>query len=140
MRKITFYSISVLLICILGTIAVSCRHQGEWNKMVWKVDNGQKANNQTYSLSAEGDIITFTCINYSSPWICDALSGYERYYPDIENNDIFNLSTDWFKAQIVGNVLRVSLEPNTTEQERTLELTVSAGDTFHTFKFKQKAE
>lgn len=138
MRKVTFYSISVLLICILGTI--SCRHQGEWNKMVWKVDNGQKANNQTYSLSAEGDIITFTCTNYSSPWICDALSESEHYYPDIENNDIFNLSADWFKAQIIGNVLRVSFEPNTTEQERTLELTVSAGDIFYTFKFKQKAE
>ena len=108
--------------------------------MVWKVDNEQKTNNQTYSLSAEGDIITFTCINYSSLWICDALSGNEHYYPDIEKNDIFNLSTDWFKAQIVGNVLRVSLEPNTTEQERTLELTVSAGDIFHTFKLKQKAE
>ena len=47
--------------------------------------------------------------------------------------------TDWFKAEISGNKLKVVFEDNDTKEERLLQLIVTVGDTFYTFRFKQFA-
>ncbi len=50
------------------------------------------------------------------------------------------ITTDWFKAEIDGNVLKVVFEANDTAEQRPLQLTVTAGDIFFEFTFKQLAE
>ena len=67
------------------------------------------------------------------------MSGEEHYFPDREKNDYHTIMADWFKAEIVGNKLTVFFEPNKESREHILSLTVTAGDIFHTFTFKQFA-
>ena len=76
---------------------------------------------------------------HSSPWIENAVSAGEYHYPPREANDYHTITADWFKAEIKGNQLKVTFEDNETAKERPLELTVTAGDIFHTFKFIQYA-
>ena len=90
-----------------------------------------------YDVSVDGGKITFVCQNYSSPWIECATSGESRYYPPRETNDYHTITADWFKAEIVGNKLSVTFDSNKDYNVRSLELSVTAGDIFYTFKFKQ---
>ena len=108
--------------------------------MKWEAVSGQKVQNGTYQISADGETITFTCKNYESPWISDAISGKECYYPNLEIDEYKKIESDWFLATMSGNQLRITFEPNNTGEDRALELCVTGGDIFYTFKFKQKAE
>ena len=92
-----------------------------------------------YNVSAAGTELTFACQNYSKPWIADALFNGKYYFPPRELNDYRTITVDWFKAEISGNKLKVVFEANQTAEERPIQLTVTAGDCFYTFKFKQFA-
>jgi hypothetical protein len=83
---------------------------------------------------------TFSCRNYSRPWIEQAASGDRYFLPDREKGDFHTITADWFRAEVVGNKLTVSFEPNKKPTEQSLSLTVTAGDIFYTFKFKQFAQ
>lgn len=112
----------------------------DWDQMIWtNEESGQVAGN-LLTVSSAGTELGFLCKNYSSPWIDSADSNGEHFFPPIENNDYRTLTTDWFKAEINGNKLKVVIEANNTEAERSLELVVTAGDIFYTFVFKQSAE
>lgn len=115
------------------------RLDGDWDSMVWKAEVPVVINDGVYDVSNRGGTFTFTCRNYSKPWIEYAASGGEYYYPRREKNDYHTIMADWFKAEIVGNKLTVFFEPNNESSEQFLSLTVTAGDIFHTFKFKQFA-
>ncbi len=112
---------------------------GKWNPMVWKAEVPVQITDGNYTVSATGGEFTFSCQNYSSPWIENAMSNGEYFYPPRESNDYHTITTDWFKAEISGNKLKVVFEANDTAEERPLQLAVTAGDIFHTFKFKQFA-
>ena len=84
--------------------------------------------------------MTFTCRNYSAPWIENAEYGGNYYFPPRENNNFHTITTDWFKAEIVGNKLCVTFDSNENHQARPLKLTVTAGDIFYTFRFEQSAK
>ena len=104
-----------------------------WNDIFydyWKYEE------QVLSARKDPVILHFTD---SKPWIEGAVSGEEHYFPEREKNDYHTIMADWFKAEIVGNKLTVFFEPNKESSELILSLTVTAGDIFHTFKFKQFA-
>lgn len=44
-----------------------------------------------------------------------------------------------FRAEILGNKLTVDFKANETSQIRNTAITVTAGDIFYTFRFKQSA-
>ena len=54
-------------------------------------------------------------------------------------NDRHKVTTDWFTVEIVGNKLIISFGPNKESWEQLLNLTVTAGDIFYTFNFRQLA-
>mgnify|MGYP002627554199 CR=1 FL=1 len=112
---------------------------GDWDPMEWKAEVPVQTTDGVYNVSATGAEFTFSCRNYSRPWMSTAMSNGEYYYPPIESNDYYTISTDWFKAEISGNTLKVVFEANETSEERPLQLTVTAGDIFYRFKFKQPA-
>ena len=112
---------------------------GDWDSMIWKAEVPMVIEDGVYDVSDSGGTFTFTCRNYSKPWIEGAVSGEEHYFPNRESNDYHTIMADWFKAEIVGNKLTVFFEPNKESREQFLSLTVTAGDIFHTFKFKQFA-
>ena len=116
----------------------SCdKKDGHWDSMIWKAEVPIQITDGVYNVSVTGTEVSFSCLNYSSPWIENALANGKRYFPPREANDYHTISADWFKAEISGNKLKVVFEANDTEKERPLQLIVTAGDIFHTFKFKQ---
>ena len=116
----------------------SCdKKDGHWDSMIWKAEVPIQITDGVYNVSVTGTELSFTCLNYSSPWIENALANGKRYFPPREANDYHTISADWFKAEISGNKLKVVFEANDTEKERPLQLIVTAGDIFHAFKFKQ---
>ena len=124
---------------MLATLA-SCSSDapvGKWDAMVWKAEVPVHATDGVYTVPEAGAEFTFTCQNYSSPWIENALSDGGYCFPPREAGDFHHLSAEWFRAEMSGMHLAVVFEANETAEERLLTLTVTAGDIFHTFRFKQ---
>ena len=134
------WRIAFMMLAAFSLASCSSDKDGDWDSMVWKADVPVVyTTDGIYEVSADGGTLTFTCKNYSSPWIEYATSGENQYYPPRENNDFHIITTDWFKAEMVGRKLNVTFETNKDDHVRPLELTVTAGDIFYTFKFKQFA-
>ena len=112
--------------------------------MVWKAEVPVVKSGDSFEVSDRGETIVFTCRNYSKPWLAVVMSGEtqvfpERIFQDIEINDRHKVTTDWFTVEIVGNKLIISFGPNKESWEQLLNLTVTAGDIFYTFNFRQLA-
>lgn len=112
---------------------------GSWDSMIWKAEVPVVTVDGIYDVSDRGGTFTFTCRNYSKPWIESAESGEKYYYPEREKDDYHTISADWFTAKIVGTEFNISFKPNRESNEQFLSVTVTAGDIFYTFKFKQFA-
>ncbi|MBR5749298.1 MAG: BACON domain-containing protein [Prevotella sp.] len=132
-------SILVATVAVLSFNSCSDDPDGKWDPMVWKAEVPVQTSDGVYNVSANGTVFTFSCQNYSAPWVDSAVSNGKYYYPPREANDYHTISADWFKVETSGNKLKVVFEANETKQERPLQLTVTAGDIFYTFKFKQVA-
>ena len=139
-RAKAIYVIMFMMLAAFSFVACSDDKDGDWDPMVWKAEVPlQKTTDGIYHVSHTGGELTFSCRNYSGPWISDAMSNGEYYFPPREKNNYHTITADWFKAEISGNKLKVVFEPNDSKDERPLQLTVTAGDIFHTFKFEQFA-
>ncbi len=108
---------------------------GTRDSMVWKAEVPVQITDGVYVVSRNGTELTFSCLNYSRPWMLMASSS-DRDFPHDEN-DYHTITADWFKAEISGNKLKVKFNANETTKERPLQLVVTVGDLFYTFKFKQ---
>ena len=81
---------------------------------------------------------------YAFPWISTVRYARKYYYPiavdkEYDETDWYTISLDWFKAEITGNLLKVTFAPNQATTERPIKLYVTAGDIFYPFTFKQSA-
>lgn len=112
---------------------------GKWEPMVWETGNPPKKAAGTNSVPSAGGEFIFYCVNYSRPWFEEAEYNGKYYYPTREENDFYTLTTEWAKAEINGNMLKVTFDPNENGVERQLKLEVTAGDIFHAFYFEQSA-
>lgn len=131
-----------ILLVLAAAALASCTGEeplGKWDPMVWKADVPVATADGAYAVAATGAELTFTCVNYSSPWIENAFSGGEYYYPPREVDDFHTITTGWLRAETRGDRLHVAFDANETAGERVVLLTVTAGDIFHTFKFRQAA-
>ena len=131
--------IMVMTLAALSFNSCGDEKDGDWDPMVWKADVPVQMTDGVYAVPANGTELTFSCRNYSAPWIENAESKGKYYFPPREANDYHTISAGWFKAEMNGNKLKVVFEVNGTAEERPLQLTVTAGDIFYTFKFVQSA-
>ena len=141
MKKMKFLRI-ILVMTVAFISLASCDiadPDGKWTPMDWEAEVPVQITDGIYNVSAAGSEFTFACQNYSKPWIADALFNGKYYFPPRELDDYRTITVDWFKAEISGNKLKVVFEANQTAEERPIQLTVTAGDCFYTFKFKQFA-
>ena len=141
MKTMKFWRIILVMTVAVISLA-SCDTadpDGLWDPMDWEAEVLVQITDGIYNVSAAGSEFTFACQNYSKPWIADALFNGKYYFPPRELDDYRTITIDWFKAEISGNKLKVVFEANETAEERQIELTVTAGDCFYTFKFKQFA-
>ena len=81
--------------------------EGKWDSMIWKADVAVQKTDGFYQVPAAGAELIFSCQNYSFPWISDAESNGEYFFPPREENDFHTITTDWFRAEAKGNKLHV---------------------------------
>ncbi len=119
----------------------SNKEDGDWDPMVWKAEVPVvKSNDGVYDVSAEGATFTFSCGNYSKPWFSEAeVDGEPILSPYMDKIDYGLIYGDNFRAEMHGNKLTVDFKANDSAQPRNTTITVTAGDIFYTFRFKQFA-
>lgn len=145
MKKLRLWQIAVAMTAVITlTSCNSDEYDGDWDDMIWKTEVKATEQDGTYLVAATGGELTFSCKNYQHPWISEALYAGEYYNPDVQDDEHHTinrqkLSLDWFKAEITGNLLKVTFAPNQATTERPIKLTVTAGDIFYSFTFKQSA-
>lgn len=145
MKKLKIRQIVVAMTAVITlTSCNSDEYDGDWDDMIWKTEVKAPEQDGTYLVPATGGELTFSCKNYQHPWISEALYAGEYYNPDVQDDEHHTInrqkiSLDWFKAEITGNLLKVTFAPNQATTERPIKLTVTAGDIFYTFYFKQSA-
>ena len=125
------------------TVLAACdfvEKDGDWDPMVWTVDNSDEKTDIIHEIPVDGGTISFTCKNYSAPWLVGAADEERQYEPPRDEGNYHTIVTEWFKVDMEGNKLQVTFKANTTEKERPLRLAVTAGDIFYTFGFKQNAK
>lgn len=131
-------------LAMLSLSLASCdsndKKEGDWDSMIWEAEAQVQKTDGIYHVPTNGGTMTFTCHNYSAPWIENAESGGNYYFPSREEGIYHTITMDWFKAEIVGNKLNVTFDSNENNQARPLKLEVTAGDIFYTFKFEQSAK
>ena len=131
-------------LAMLSLSLASCdsndKKEGDWDSMIWEAEAQVQKTDGIYHVPTDGGTMTFTCHNYSAPWIENAESGGNYYFPSREEGIYHTITMDWFKAEIVGNKLNVTFDSNENHQARPLKLEVTAGDIFYTFKFEQSAK
>ncbi len=145
MKKLRLWQIAVAMTAVITlTSCNSDEYDGDWDDMIWKTEVKATEQDGTYLVAATGGELTFSCKNYQHPWISEALYAGEYYNPDVQDDEYHTinrqkLSLDWFKAEITGNLLKVTFAPNQATTERPIKLYVTAGDIFYPFTFKQSA-
>ena len=135
--KIWRLALALLAALSLASCSSSDDPEGKWDAMVWKAEVPIQTTDGVYNVSGKGSEFTFVCRNYSAPWMADAVVNGAHYTPLRDANDYHSIAADWFKAEMSGNKLTVVIEANDSGEERLLQLTVTAGDIFYTFRFKQ---
>jgi hypothetical protein len=113
---------------------------GDWDPMVWKAEVPVQTTDKVYNVSEDGETIIFSCLNYSKPWFSEAEVDGEPILPPYMDEIGYGLIYgENFRAEIHGNKLSIEFKPNKTAQTTNTSITVTAGDIFYTFRFKQFA-
>lgn len=127
----------ILLLIIFATTFVACESEvkdGDWEAMKWET-NVSNINKNKIEVPNEGGVYVIKCTNYKSFWI-DALSESGESLP-IDNEDE-KIEREWYSIKINdGNTMTVSILSNSSDDNRTLEIGIQAGNAFDSFLFEQ---
>lgn len=136
-KKIWVLPLLLLNFFVLASCSFS-KLDGDWDAMEWKEEVEVQKINGAYMVPPSGTSLSFTCRNYSQYWFSDAKEdGQEIAPPWINHLDYGLIYGDYFRAEIHGNKLSIVFEPNEGAHTRNINITVTAGDIFYTFKFIQ---
>lgn len=126
-----------LLLIIFATTFVACESEGkdgDWEAMKWET-NVSNINKNKIEVPNEGGVYVIKCTNYKSFWI-NALSESGESLP-IDNEDE-KIEREWYSIKINdGNTMTVSILSNSSDDNRTLEIGIQAGNAFDSFLFEQ---
>jgi len=136
MKRLSF--LFTVFIALAGALCLSgCDDDdGDWDSMKWKAEQTIDTENGAYIVSSDGGTVSFVCTNYT-PWLSYAV--VNGIYEINENNDARHLVGEWFEVAVEGKRMTVSFDKNPSS-ERVVEIMTTAGDIFHTFVFRQRAE
>lgn len=125
----------ILLLIIFATTFVACESKdGDWEAMKWET-NVSNINKNKIEVPNEGGVYVIKCTNYKSFWI-NALSESGESLP-IDNEDE-KIEREWYSIKINdGNTMTVSILSNSSDDNRTLEIGIQAGNAFDSFLFEQ---
>lgn len=127
----------ILLLIIFATTFVACESEGkdgDREAMKWET-NVSNINKNKIEVPNEGGVYVIKCTNYKSFWIY-ALSESGESLP-IDNEDE-KIEREWYSIKINdGNTMTVSILSNSSDDNRTLEIGIQAGNAFDSFLFEQ---
>lgn len=127
----------IFLLIIFATTFVACESEekdGDWEAMKWET-NVSNINKNKIEVPNEGGVYVIKCTNYKSFWI-NALSESGESLP-IDNEDE-KIEREWYSIKINdGNTMTVSILSNSSDDNRTLEIGIQAGNAFDSFLFEQ---
>ncbi len=127
----------ILLLIIFATTFVACESEekdGDWEAMKWET-NVSNINKNKIEVPNEGGVYVIKCTNYKRFWI-NALSESGESLP-IDNEDE-KIEREWYSIKINdGNTMTVSILSNSSDDNRTLEIGIQAGNAFDSFLFEQ---
>lgn len=127
----------IILLIIFATTFVACESEekdGDWEAMKWET-NVSNINKNKIEVPNEGGVYVIKCTNYKSFWI-NALSESGESLP-IDNEDE-KIEREWYSIKINdGNTMTVSILSNSSDDNRTLEIGIQAGNAFDSFLFEQ---
>lgn len=148
-------------VCILSLMSLlmasSCdithtEPDGLWTPMKWNNKNKDIKHSDTehaYLVPAEGAECMFVCSNYKSPWISDITFQTDstteiwremNNMEEMEDYDFWHIGeNEWCSVRIAHDTLNVLFSANEGTSSRLVSLSVTAGDIFHSFRFKQLA-
>ena len=127
-----------MMLAAFSLASCSKEKDGDWDPMKWNADEPVQITDGVYNVSADEGTVSFSCSNYSKPWLSSAKVNGEDIHPDKDNSGL--IDSENFRAEIQGNKLSVHFKANESAQERSFSITVTAGDIFYTFNFEQAAD
>ena len=127
----------ILLLIIFATTFVACESQekdGDWETMKWET-NVSNINKNKIEVPNEGGVYVIKCTNYKSFWIYAFSENGESLPIRYEDEKI---EREWYSIKIDdGSIMTVSILSNSSDDNRTLEIGIQAGDVFDSFLFEQ---
>ena len=123
-------------------IAACSKEDGDWEPMKWRTE-AKKASDGYIHLPPEGGTFVFYCKNYSFFWItlvteAEPNADAKNFVPAYDDHEDLSITSNWLTATREGNMLTVTILPTTTDSNRFMTVSVSAGDVFDKFSFKQR--
>lgn len=122
----------------LSFAACGDENDGDWDLMEWS--GYSKKSDIVINVSAEGGTNLLHCKNYGSIWLSyvnEIEDSTKQHYTGYVIEDPHKISTDWAEIECSGSQLQVTMKPNDSDKERTLEVNVTAGDIFDKITFVQ---
>ena len=127
----------ILLLIIFATTFVACESEekdGDWEAMKWET-NVSNINKNKIEVPNEGGVYVIKCTNYKSFWINALSESGESFSISYEDEKI---EREWYSIKIDdGNTMTVSILSNSSDDNRTLEIGIQAGNAFDSFLFEQ---
>lgn len=134
-----------ILFAFLGLVftftACGDDNDGDWDEMEWS--GYSKKSDIVINVSAEGGTSLLHCKNYDGFWLSEVNEiedNNRQHYNGYVIEDPFKISTDWAEIQCSDAQLQVTMKPNDSGKQRTLEVGVTAGDIFDKITFIQAAK
>ena len=102
MKKLRLWQITVAMTAAITlTSCDSDEHDdlvGDWDNMIWKTEAPVTMKSDTYIVPATGGELTFSCKNYSDPWISTVRYARKYYYPIAVDKEYDE--TDWYTISL----------------------------------------
>ena len=135
------FATTLLATTLLSSIALSScsKDDGDWDPMKWRTEVKTVKDNGTrlVQVPSKGGTYVYKCRNYNGFWLSDIKETEDGSTKVHYNTDRHYFSSPVTDVNITGNTLTVTIKPNETKKTRYVEVTVTAGDIFDTFKYKQ---
>lgn len=152
MRKKNFIISLTTLLATAATLSSCTSEDGDWDPMKWKTEvKSVKKDGVNYVLVPQaGGTYEYTCCNYKSFWLEDVIESTEtptgnpwqfKGLYDIyrrKDDNLYNISSPSTEVSVKDTKLIITVKPNDTGKPRYIKVTVSAGDIFSDFSYKQE--
>lgn len=129
-KLLSFLILGLVLLC-------SCDEpDGLWDPMKWKANVPGMKKDHVIVVPSAGGTYTLKCKNYSSFWIFAVNDTLIR-----DEECASRVTGEWYIINIEKNIMTVNISLNNGDNNRILDVRLTAGDIFSTFIFEQsKAE